>query len=118
VPCTTTLPDDVPRPDGKWGIGIHVEAPAAADSARVTLTALYPRVGFLEPTDAECKVNEIAQSFPTEWHTADVPLSQLRGTEPFTVYLTGSHVWTTDLDGNPAQVEFAWEYHVVLQRIV
>lgn len=63
-------------------------------------------------------VNGTASSFPTDWHTADVPLSQLRGTAPFTVYLTGSHVWTTDLDGNPAHVEFAWEYHVVLQRIV
>ncbi len=114
----------MPRPDGQvtdrsWAYPTRWRRyGGGADSARVTLTALYPRVGFLEPTDAECKVNEIAQSFPTERHTADVPLYQLRGTEPFTVYLTGSHVWTTDLDGNPAQVEFAWEYHVVLQRIV
>jgi hypothetical protein len=50
-------------------------------------------------------------------HTADVPLTQLRGSAPFTVYLNGNHVWTTDLDGNAARIEFVWEYHVVLQRI-
>lgn len=116
-PCATTLADDEPRPDGRWSLGIHVDAPAGRDSARVTLTALYPRVGFPETDDDVCNVYEITQPFPTDLHTADVPLSQLQGSEPFTVYLNGNRVWTTDLDGNPARIEFVWEYHVVLQRI-
>ena len=56
-------------------------------------------------------------SMASEMHTADVPLSQLQGSAPFTVYLNGNHVWTTDLDGNAARIEFVWEYHVVLQRL-
>jgi hypothetical protein len=115
VPCETTLPDEIPRPDGLWAMGGNITATPGAATATITLKASNPHVGYLDADDSVCRVYPVEQWLPDELRSTTIPMAQLQGTEPFTVELAGSHVWDASV-GFPGRIEFAWTYSMTLKR--
>jgi hypothetical protein len=106
-----------PRPDGKKSIGFSVEAPSKdADSATLTWDVPDPEVGFVNATDEACNVS-IQQTLAPEQLKQEVPLSQLKGTEPFYLAFQGEKEWDADFLGLPSKIYFKWTYAAKLQRV-
>ena len=117
VACSTAFERNA-GDDGHWDIGFSMEAASKdAESATLNWWIEDPSVGFFDASDEVCNVFEIWHAMENGADEQEIPLEQLSGTEPVTLYFHGNDQWTETQLGQPAHLAYDWTYILSIRRV-
>lgn len=118
VPCSTTRVVH-PSPDGTWDVGFSIEADSLeAETARIDWWISHASIGFVDPDDSVCNINEFWNSFAYEEHQQVVPMSRFTGSGPVTLrHAGGPRSWDSDALGHPALLSKSWDIEITFVRV-
>ena len=114
--CSAHLPDRSPLPDGSWPVAVSFSEAAEPSKIRLDWGMDDPEVGFVDAGDDECN-SHVWGYFPQEAQRTTIPRSEMQGTGPIHLTLAGSGHLDHEGNGDPANIDYDWDYELTIQRV-